>query len=78
MNDNPTPSEWAKYFYVSAVDGRRKYLLAGPYDTHAEAARNVATVKAIALDQDVTGRAAFMGFGTAGSDIPLKSALGVI
>jgi hypothetical protein len=63
-----------KNFYVSAIDGDRKFLVAGPYGTHNEALAMVAAVNAFACDHDP--RACFMAWGTAGSVDPIKTPLG--
>lgn len=63
-----------RFFYVSAIDGRRRHLVAGPYDTHAEALELVEPVLKHADQLDP--RAWFMAWGTAGSDLELKTPLG--
>lgn len=55
-----------RYYYVSAIDGDRKYLIAGPYGSHRAALDMVQAVKAYAGSID--RRAVFMAWGTAGSD----------
>lgn len=65
-----------KHFYVSAIDGQRRFLISGPYATHAEAIACVDTVRGMAVEQD--GRAHFMMWGTAGSVEPIKTPLGSI
>lgn len=62
-------------YYVSAIDGTKRYLIAGPYAAHAEALARVDAVKNYACDND--GRAHFMAWGTAGSDEIFKTPLGV-
>lgn len=64
-----------RYYYVSAIDGRRRYLIAGPYPTHSEALARVNPVLHEADRRD--GRAWFMAWGTAGSDQLLKTPMGV-
>lgn len=64
----------AKFFYVSAIDGSKRYLIAGPYDDHAAALEKVDPVRNHACDRD--GRAHFMAWGTAGSEEPFKTPLG--
>lgn len=58
-------------FYVSVIDGpqiggeievKRMGLLAGPYETHAEALDRVAAVRKIA--EDINAWAHFYAFGT--------------
>ena len=65
-----------KYFYVSARDGPRNFLMAGPYDDHETAWDSVDTVRNYAVDAD--GRAHFMAWGTASSLEPIKTNLGVM
>lgn len=67
------PSDDAKHFYVSAIDGPRKHLVAGPYSSHDEAKGMVDHVRKHA---DSDPRAHFMAWGTAGSATPLKTPLG--
>ncbi|MCR9276233.1 MULTISPECIES: hypothetical protein [unclassified Mameliella] len=53
-------------FYVTAVDGRRAYFLAGPYSTKEEAEGAVDNVRDIACDHEQNsnaGRAHFMAYG---------------
>lgn len=67
------------FFYVSAIDGARRYLMAGPYDSHAAALSRVDGVRAFACDfanNASAGRAHFMAWGTASSADPFPSALG--
>lgn len=68
------PSPDAKHFYVSAVDGAKRYLVAGPYDSHDEAKGHVEHVRKHADEHDP--RAHFMAWGTAGSSEPIKTPLG--
>lgn len=63
-----------KFFYVSAIDGERHYLMAGPYDSHEKAKEMVAPVRFYCADRD--GRAHWMAWGTAGSSDEVKSSLG--
>jgi hypothetical protein len=55
-----------KHYYTSVIDGDRRGLLTGPFQTHAEALADVARAKQLAEKADRW--AAFYGFGTAGSD----------
>lgn len=57
-NPSPVPGN----YYVSAVDGPKFALLAGPYTSHAQALDMVPTVTEIAMQLDP--KAAFYGFGT--------------
>ena len=63
-----------KFYYVSAIDGRKKHLVAGPYGTHEHALARVKPVRAYA--DSVDGRAHFMAWGTAGSSENIKTPLG--
>ena len=64
----------AKHFYVSAVDGKKKHLIAGPYPTHDEA---LAQVQAVSREAEKgNDRAVWMMWGTAGSEEPMKTPLG--
>lgn len=54
------------FYYVTAVDGPRVCLMAGPYHTHREALGLVEGVKGIACDRD--GRGHFMAWGTMRSE----------
>ena len=62
-----------KHYYVSAVDGAKRHLVAGPYKSHADALGRVAHVRRHA---DSDPRAHFMAWGTAGSDTAHKTPLG--
>lgn len=69
-----------KFYYVSAIDGdgpaARKFLIAGPYPSHDDAAAKVDHVR---MEADrIDGRAWFMAWGTAGSDEEIKTPLGVV
>ena len=72
---DPDPSPDIKHFYVSAIDGARKYFVAGPYATHEEAKGRVEEVRRHAAETQ-PGREAFMAWGTAGSAEPIKTPLG--
>lgn len=61
-------------FYVSAIDGERKALICGPYDTHEEALADVARVKAAA--ERVDARAIWYAWGTASTKLYMHPALG--
>lgn len=50
-------------YYVTAIDGREWWAMAGPYKTHAEALALVDRALTIADKHD--GRAWFMAWGTA-------------
>ncbi|HEY0204667.1 MAG TPA: hypothetical protein VGC15_11015, partial [Acetobacteraceae bacterium] len=62
------------HHYVSAVDGKRKHLLAGPYSSPDEAKSMVRHVAAYA--EKGNPRAAFMAWGTASSATPEATPLG--
>ncbi len=64
----------AKYFYVSAINGPRKHLVAGPYKKHQDALDRVEDVRRYADSQDPFSH--FMAWGTAGSDAPRTTPLG--
>lgn len=64
---DPTTSS-ASHFYVSAIDPdrtTRRWLMAGPYTTEADARANVSRVRTEAEKHD--RKAAWMAWGTAGS-----------
>lgn len=65
-----------KHFYVSAIDGSKRFLVAGPYPTHQDALDKVQDTlkKADSLDP----RAWFMSWGTASNDKETKTPMGVI
>ena len=66
-----------KYFYCSIIDGKKKGLLAGPYDTKAEA--EWVLPHAIRKAQEVNAtQAAFASFGTAGANEVFKTVFGRI
>lgn len=74
-----TPNPDHPHHYVSAIDGQRRYLIAGPYESHEVALARVDSVRAIACDYKrnaSAGRAWFMGWGTASSAEPCETALG--
>lgn len=54
--------EAGRVFYVSVIDGRRKGILLGPYETHQDALDNVKRGRELA--EEVDCRAAFFAFGT--------------
>jgi hypothetical protein len=66
----------ARFFYVSVIDGKRRALLAGPYDTHDEALALVEQVRRKAYDIDPKSH--FYAFGTAGSDEELRTLFGKV
>jgi predicted RNA methylase len=67
------PSAGITHFYVSAVDGGKKHLVAGPYATLEEAK---AMVEGVRKHADSDPRAHFMAWGTAGTDREHKTPLG--
>lgn len=74
-----TPNPDHPFHYVSAIDGDRRYLMAGPYDCHEAALARVDSVREYACDfanNSNAGRAHFMGWGTASSAEPHVTPLG--
>lgn len=74
-----TPNPDHEFHYVSAIDGDRRYLIAGPYSSHEAALARVNDVRFIACDHKrnaSAGRAWFMAWGTASSAEPFKTPLG--
>lgn len=63
MSDEQTPDPRPGAYYVSAIDGPRSALLAGPWPTHAEALAMVDRVRALANELDP--RSHWYAFGTA-------------
>ena len=73
MQPDPQPGR----YYVTAIDGAKRYFLAGPWETHAEALAQVAAVRRFAELTDP--RAIWMAYGTARQLLDgeaIKSALG--
>lgn len=62
-------------FYVSAINGTRKFLVSGPYPTHAEALALVNHARRQACERDPRGY--FMEWGTASSDQPQQTLMGL-
>lgn len=62
QTETQTPDTRPGPFYVSAVDGTKNYLMAGPYAQHADALADVERARDIANNAD--GRAWFMSWGT--------------
>jgi predicted kinase len=67
------PSPDVSHFYVSAIDGKKRHLVAGPYGSHDEAR---AQVEAVRNHADSDPRAHFMAWGTAGATRAIKTPLG--
>ena len=65
-----------QHFYVSAIDGSRKSIVAGPFPDHDSASDAVVKVSLAASDLDP--RAWHYGWGTAGSDAVLPSIFGAV
>jgi hypothetical protein len=63
-HDAANPDTKPGPYFVSAIDGRKVYIMAGPYATHAEALGNVNKALSIAYDKSTNGRAWFMRWGT--------------
>lgn len=64
-----------RIFYVSVIDGKRKAILLGPYETHQEAIDQVPRGRDLA---EKAGASAFYYFGTCSSprSRPLRPAFG--
>lgn len=65
-----------RFFYVSAIDGPRHYLMAGPYGSREVAEGLVDEVRDYCTERD--GRAWFMAWGVAGSSDEAASRLGPV
>lgn len=65
-----------RYFYVSAIDGPRHFLMAGPYGSREVAEGLVSEVRDYCTEKD--GRAWFMAWGVAGSSDEVASRLGPV
>lgn len=63
-----------KHFYVSAINGNRKHLVAGPYATHEAALAAVEPVRRLAVERQP--HSWFFAWGTAGSEAEIKTPLG--
>ena len=71
------PDPQPGHYFVTAIDGPRRYFLAGPWPTHVEALAQVEAVQRYAEHADP--RAFWMAYGTARQPLdgePIKSALG--
>lgn len=64
----------ARFFYVSAINGPRKHLVAWPYDTHDRALSRVDPVRDIAYEREPFSW--FFAWGTAGSEQEFRTPLG--
>ena len=62
MEFTQTPDTRPGPYYVSARDNGKTFIMAGPYETHAEALAKVDEALQIANEHD--GRAWFMSWGT--------------
>jgi hypothetical protein len=62
------------HYYVSAIDGPRTFIIAGPYAAHAAALAQVNAVRDLGVDQNP--RAWWFAWGTCGSDELIKTPLG--
>lgn len=60
-------------FYVSAIDGRRRALVSGPYPSHRAALDDAPRVNRAVCELDP--RAHFYGWGTARQSVPDGTAL---
>ena len=63
-----------KKFYVSAIDGSKKYLIAGPFEDHSRALAMVEPVRNRAYE--INAKAWFMAWGTCSSETVIKTPLG--
>jgi len=63
-----------KKFYVSAIDGSKKYIIAGPFETHSRALAMVEPVRNRAYE--INAKAWFMFWGTCSSETVIKTPLG--
>lgn len=66
--------ETKRFFYVSAIDGRKTYLIAGPFADHQTALDLVDEIRSFAGEID--GRADFMAWGTCSNPEQLRTSLG--
>ena len=62
MTEAQTPDTKPGPYYVSCVDAGKVFLMAGPYDAHAQALADVD--KACRIASDCDGRAWFAEWGT--------------
>lgn len=69
-----SPAPGTKHFYVSAIDGPKHHLVAGPYGSHQAALDMVDHVRRNADERDP--RAHWMAWGTSGTENPVKTPLG--
>jgi hypothetical protein len=60
--ETQTPDTRPGPYFVSAIDGTKKYIMAGPYAGHAAALADVDRARDIA--SNLEGRAHFMAWGT--------------
>ena len=73
MQPDPQPGR----YYVTAIDGPKRYFLAGPWEAHGEALAQVEAVRRFAEHTDP--RATWMAYGTARQPLDgeaITSALG--
>ena len=64
MTADQAPDNKPGPYYVSAVDGPKYHLMAGPYAMHQDAISAVDLVRKISEDADRSGRAQWMAWGT--------------
>jgi hypothetical protein len=62
QTETQTPDTRPGPYFVSAIDGTKKYIMAGPYAQHTAALADVERVRDIADKAD--GRSCFMFWGT--------------
>ena len=65
-----------KLFYVSAIDGSKKYLIAGPFENHSRALAMVEPVRNRAYE--INAKAWFMSWGTCSTKEIIKTPLGAM
>jgi len=70
----PAAGSAAKHFYVSAINGPRRHIVAGPYGSHEAALSRVGDVRDHAAKSDPFSE--HYSWGTSGSAEPLKTPLG--
>ena len=62
------------HFYVSAINGQRKHLIAGPYATHEKALEQVNAVRDVAHDREPMSW--FFAWGTCSVNKKITTPLG--
>ncbi len=67
-------SDAPDFFYVSAINGARKHIVAGPYLSHDAALARVEAVRELANERDPMSW--FFAWGTCGAAVWLETPLG--